>query len=372
VGALDALYAFWVNPMGMDDLQNGVPLHVVLGLLAGIGVAYLGGRLRRAAAPAAAAIAVCVLLPVALSDLPAKRGASDGADRLLHAILAETPSRGSVLAVSDDLNAGLAMARAIGLRPDVVALPQQHLWDRSLTADVFQRAGAGLPPTREPEIVRALASRGSVLWEDGPDLPPPGLQVAPAAPLPRLVSLANTRSQPPVEMLQAMRAACDGVEQDPMGRRACSLLLSGLGTTLYRVGDAAGARAMLNVAVGLDERNISALTNLGVVLAATGDFASAAAVEERALGWDPSHYTAAINAARYRLAQGELEPAERLFLRASQIRPDSGAALAGRALCALRGGRPAEAETLISEALRRDPQSSEVKVAQQEIQHPRQ
>src|SRR5262249_28514317 len=146
------------------------------------------------------------------------------------------------------------------------ALPQQHLWDRALVEQVWAHAGAGAPPS---DVVRGLAQRGDTLWEEGPDLPPSGLFVVPAAPLPRLAPLPNTRVQPPTEMIAASRAACDGVEGDPMGLRACSHLLTGLGAVLYRAGDLGHARSLLEVATKLDG-NAAALVNLGVVQAALG------------------------------------------------------------------------------------------------------
>src|SRR5262249_29887965 len=77
VAGLDAVYAMGVNPMGIADLQNGIPLHVAIGLAAGAGVAWLAGRLRRAGPAAASALAVCTLVTAILSDLPAKTNTTE-------------------------------------------------------------------------------------------------------------------------------------------------------------------------------------------------------------------------------------------------------------------------------------------------------
>jgi Flp pilus assembly protein TadD len=367
VGALDFVYACWVNPMGTEDLQNGVPLHLALGLLAGAGVGWLGERLPRAGTAAAVAVGACALAPAVLSDLPAKRCASDGADRLLHAILTQAPPRAAVLAVSDDINAGLTLARAIGERPDVIGLPQQHLWDRALVQQVFARAGAGRPPSDSAAVIRRLAGRGVVLWEDGPDLPPPPLTVLPSAPLPRLGTVPNRDVQPAAQMLAAVRQACDGVEGDAVGLRACSSLLTGLGNTLWRAGDGVQARAMLEVAVALRPDNAGALTNLGVVVASFGELGRAADYEERASALAPDDYAAAANAGRYRLASGDLDAAWRYAQRARRLRPSAAAPLAALAIIAFRRDQRAEAQRLVEQARWLDPANPEVRAALAEV-----
>jgi hypothetical protein len=360
IGALDFVYSFWVNPMGMDDLQNGVPLHLVMGAAAGAGIAWAASRLGRAGAAAAVALGFAVVVPAALSDVPAKTGASDGADRLLHAVLAEAAPRGAILAISDDVNSGLQFARAMGERPDVIALPQQHLWDRALVEQVFAHANAGTPPK---DLVAHLVQRGDTLWEDGPDLPPSGLFLAPAAPLPRLVQTPNTHVQPPAEMVVAARRACEGTDGDPMGLRACSHLFSGLGSVLYRAGDLGHARALLEVAAKLDG-NAAALVNLGVVQAAMGQLPNAAKSEEDALVRDARNYAAAANAGRYRLALGEDDTARRHFERAAALSDSAPLPYAGLAVIAAHAHRCNEARTYLERAT---PQNAEIRAYAAEV-----
>ncbi|HJZ86810.1 MAG TPA: DUF2723 domain-containing protein, partial [Polyangia bacterium] len=337
VGALDFVYAIWVNPMGIEDLQNGVPLHLALGLAAGAGAAWLGQALKRAGAAGASAIAVCVLVPAVLADGPQKWGSSDGPDRLLHAILAQAPPRGAVLAQSDDVNAGLWLARALGERPDLFALPTQHLWDRRLIEQVFARAGEAPPP----DVIAGLLARGTVLAEDGPD-PLPGV-LSPAAPLLRLVAPGGDLRAPPAARLWAALARpCSDLGDDTMGRRACSALCVGLGKSLYLSGRPLEARAVLEAALELRPGNLAALTNLGVVRTALGEPAAGAALEERALAIDPDHYSARINAGRYRLQTGDLEAARRHFERAHALRPQAAPPLVGLAVVLARSGHPAE------------------------------
>jgi tetratricopeptide (TPR) repeat protein len=343
IGGLDFIYATWVNPMGIEDLQNGVPLHLMIGAAAGAGIAWLGGRLGRAGSAASFAVGLCAVIVAAVSDTSAKLGASDGADRVLHAVLAETPPRGSVLAISDDINAGLQFARALGERPDVIALPQQHLWDRALVAQVFAHAGAEPPK----DIVRALVARGETLWEEGPELPPQGLYLVPAAPLPRLSTLPNKLAQAPREMMETMRFACDAVGHDPKGLRACSYLIGGLGSVLYRAGDSGHARAMLEIATNLYPDNVSALVNLGVVQASLHQLRIAAETEEKA----PIHnYAAQANAGRYRLALGEDEIARRHFENARALNPSAPLPHAGLAVTLAHAHRCDEAQASLAHA----------------------
>jgi hypothetical protein len=361
IGALDAVYSFWVNPMGLSDLQNGIPTHLAVGLCAGAGCTWLGQRLGRAGPAVSAAAVALVVIPAAWSDLPAKRGAGDGPDRMLHAILREAPPRASVLAVNDDINSGLLYARALGERPDVIALPRQHLWDRPLVEQVFAHAGAGQPPQGEVAIIRRLAGRGAVLWQDETDPPPAPLVAAPAAPLPVLAAPGAPPLESPAELRAQALAACYGVVGDPAGERACSSLFVGVGTTLLRAGDATRARAMLEVARGLRPDNPAALTNLGVTTYALGEVRGAAELEEAALAIDSARYPAALNAGRYRLALGELATAERHYQRAARLRPQAAQPLVGLAQVAAKMGDHARAARLIQDALSREPGSQEVR-----------
>ena len=360
IGALDFVYAVWVNPMGIDDLQNGVPLHLVIGAAAGAGIAWLGGRMGRAGSAASFAAGLCAVIVAAISDPAAKLGASDGADRVLHAVLAETAPRGAVLAISDDVNSGLQFARAIGERPDVIALPQQHLWDRALCAQVFAHADAEAPE----EVVRALVARGETLWEEGPELPPQGLYLVPAAPLPRLSPTPNQFAQSPREMMETMHSACDGIGRDPKGLRACSYLIGGLGSVLYRAGDATHARAMLEIAANADASNVGALVNLGVVQASLGELANAARSEEAALARQADNYAAAANAGRYRLALGEEAAAEKHFTRAAEINPSAPLPHAGLAVTLARAHHCNEAQASLARAT---PPNAEIRAYAAEV-----
>jgi tetratricopeptide (TPR) repeat protein len=171
---VELIYAVAINPMGGRDRQTGLALCLLAALALALGVHRLVASrppLRWAALP----LLGCALwLPTvfeSLDDLHATR--SWAPHDWAREVLARTPSDALLLSQSDDLSAGLVAARALeGARPDVVAIPAQHLyrepseWQRATPrrAAVWDAAADG-----EDEATRIAAVlsnwRGAVVLE---------------------------------------------------------------------------------------------------------------------------------------------------------------------------------------------------------------
>jgi hypothetical protein len=127
---VELVYAVAINPMGGRDRQTGLALCLLAALALALGVHRLTADrppLRWVALP----LLGCALwLPTvfeSFEDLHATR--SWAPHDWTREVLARTPSDALILSQSDDLSAGLVAARALeGARPDVVAIPAQHLY----------------------------------------------------------------------------------------------------------------------------------------------------------------------------------------------------------------------------------------------------
>ncbi len=185
VGLGDFLYALLVNPMGARDRQTLFLAEASLALLASYFAASVLARLhtRREAGIAWQAVVAACAVVFGLHAEGRFRGSVDGWSAVeLYggpgAIGAVAP-RAIVLCESDDLCGGSLYARVVeGERPDVVVLPRQHLWERS----VWRRLtiALGHPPndrstSNNPEEtlrvrrLRTLVSlfRERIRWEQG-------------------------------------------------------------------------------------------------------------------------------------------------------------------------------------------------------------
>jgi hypothetical protein len=192
VVVLDAVYALIVNPMGLRDLQNGLPAIAAVALLAVTGIDALATRLGPRA-PLARAIGAVILLVGAGLQGPFLRGSDRGLPVLVDAALAQTPPGGAVSVASDNLAAGLAFAQVVeGARPDLAVLVRQHLWDASSLGPVARRLpaffGGWWPPAPPRNLARVS---GRARRDRAPLGGRPGCRGAPSAagPLPRVSAL---------------------------------------------------------------------------------------------------------------------------------------------------------------------------------------
>jgi len=183
LAALDSVYATALNPMGVPDAQNGVPLAFACAVLVGV----LTGR---GWSPAALFVALCA------AAVPASASLFEGAsDRVAAAVLDRTlddvPISGVVFAASDDLAAGAAFAQtAEAARPDVAVVVRQHAWDASSLDPTLRRLPTLAPGWRVGDGLAALLVSVDTTrpwrWEwarglDAEALPRPVLDAAPLA-----------------------------------------------------------------------------------------------------------------------------------------------------------------------------------------------
>jgi tetratricopeptide (TPR) repeat protein len=319
----DALYSSWINPMGMDDLQDGAPTAVALALLLGVGLAAAAQRFPRRGQPlVAGALAVMALVVPALSDADAKLKLGFDADAYSRSALMQAPPRAALYAESDDLIAGAFYLQvADGLRPDVTLLARQQV----------ARLGARLE--------RDLAER-AVVWEPGSD----------EAPSSALLVRADTVTA-----------------DDPFARRLVAENLNGLGRAALQHGQEREAESLFSSALTAHPGDAVASTNLAVLRARQGDFAAALRLCEEVLRRDPARQTARLNAARYRLQLSDLDGADGDFREYARRAPREAAPWVGRSRVAARRGDRPGAEAYLREALERDPHSAEALAWKREL-----
>ena len=235
----DALYSAALNPMAIDDLQDGHPTALVIAIAAGAGVLAAGappraarravGRRRRW--PCSCASPPRSPTSTTSSASRTKRG------NWTRAALAEAPPRARVLVESDDLAAGTTYEQFVaGERPDVLVLVRQHA--------VGQDGGgarACAAPTRAPGDERA-----PLLWEPGTDpLPSP---IVPDVPLYRAYVDAPL---PPARPLAERIAALLAPARDPTVRIVECEALVALGRVYLARGDAPRANALFETALAV-------------------------------------------------------------------------------------------------------------------------
>src|SRR5690606_28481729 len=136
---VELIYAVAINPMGGRDRQTGVALCLMAALALALGVHRAMARrppLRWIPLPL---LACALSLPSAFESLREQSVTRSWTPHEWTAeVLARTPTDALVLTQSDDLSAGLTAARALeGARPDIVAIPAQHLYR---TPNEWQRA----------------------------------------------------------------------------------------------------------------------------------------------------------------------------------------------------------------------------------------
>ena len=320
----DAVYSIALNPMGIPDQQNGVPLALAAGALAGIGLVWLGRFAGRAGPFAAAGAGALLLVAPAMVSGPAL-AAGDAARSIAESALDGAPPRAVLLTQSDSLSAGVLFLQvAERARPDVTALVRQRLGDRARTAALL-----GTPA----DLAGILAGPRPVSWEPGDDRLPPGFALR-AGPVAGLVAppLAGDLPRAADELAELFAGATD-----PIGVRSFAHALTSLGRLAFERGEQALALQLFDRAIAARPEHAEALVNRGAVLSRLGRLAEAAEVTERALAVEPNRMRALLNAARYRFALGDRERARAHAQRALRLEPrDPEAAAALRVLDPVR------------------------------------
>lgn len=362
--AVELVYAVGINPMGGADRQTGLPL-ALLGALA-VGDAARRwlrdrGRLRWAVLPL---LATVLVLPPALVSAPDVAVTRSWAPHVwTRAALAQLPPGALLLTQSDDLAAGTVAARLLeGARPDVVAVPAQHLyrampeaaaaeprWARVWAAahgagasDEAGRIAAAIAAHDGPvalESARAGLFAAVPWWSDHGALPlrvaGPGAARRPSPTPPQEVErwlpwlpTAEDRRRLAVGLADwargvvrqggpvAMAGAALSLSLSQVDDRHASALVT-LAALRDRAGDAAGAIALTRRALELEPGRHAALTNLALYLArdpATAD--EALALAEEAVALRPWKADGWARLAQVRAALGDVEGAARAQARA--------------------------------------------------------
>jgi tetratricopeptide (TPR) repeat protein len=301
----DALYSAALNPMAIDDLQDGHPTALALAIAAGAGVLAAARRLGGAAPWAAAAMAVLLCVPAALADVDAKLGLDGEAGRWSRAALAQAPPRAVIEVESDDLAAGTTYEQYVaGERPDVLVRVRQQAFDATEVAARRRRAAV-----ERAELV--------TLWEPGVE--PIGNAVTPDVPLWRLEASATP---PPARPLALRIEQLLEPARDPTVRRLECQQLVALGRYYVSRDDLPRAAALFQSALAVRPGDSAAAVDLAVVRARSGDVRGALGLVESVLAREPDRLVARLNAVRYRLRLGDQKGAARDLRAAEMLAPD--------------------------------------------------
>jgi len=357
IAATDCVYAFWVNPMGIEDLQNGTGLLVAGAVLTGVGLVstarFLAQSLHGLAVTASIVLVLITVVPPAASAWTEKvSGADWGASTWNRAASDQLLPAGIVLVQSDDLAAGQSYLHVVeDARPDVVILVRQHLWDVVTDRRVVVRAerhdwllslvedyASGTKKARlagRLGFLRALmdhAGTQPVYWEPGDekDVRAVAGRLRPGVPLFFVAPPMLGHAVPIIQRVAALLGGQPGL----MSRRVAARHLTAVGRLAYRraLVDRGHMGAWLANAVMLYHaalkrrlRHVPALVDMGAALAlqadrlwASGDrqrakimMGRAVSATNTALEDEPLRGPALVNSARYevRLAGWLHDPA---------------------------------------------------------------
>ncbi|MEM6296172.1 MAG: DUF2723 domain-containing protein [Myxococcota bacterium] len=336
---VELLYAVAINPMGVSERQTGL----VTAIVVVVAVAELA---RRHVQPRGRAVWAMVPLLFVVLALPAglqtaqdvENTASWGPASWTRGALAQVPPGGLLLSQSDDVAAGLLSARVVeGARPDVVAVPAQHLYksvpDAALPGTVEHRVWAAAhggvdEPSR---IVAAIQAHGGAVAVEAPtvsifsrvpfwsDRGAPPLRVAApnlarVAELPRPPSTAEVLLQwdPRLPAAEDRRRLAWALANDARGRMRVQQ-------------DAKTALGILEtVTTAVSDSEPGAWVALGALQDRFGDRVAAIASTRRALALQPGRERALTNLALYLSRdRATLDEAEAYARDAVALRPEA-------------------------------------------------
>jgi tetratricopeptide (TPR) repeat protein len=368
---LDGAYAVWINPMGIADLQNGVPLLVALCAAAGLGAAWLARQTGRATPYAGAVLALLVAAPAALVSLPEVGAAAPGQLPRTWAEAAFAASAvGSAALVQNDSTMATMMFLSLveGSRPDVAVLARQHLVrDPARSRAVLARSGRAIAGTGEAgaALLPALLA-GPLTWEIGPDAPPRSHVLRAGAPLAEVVPAARAARDAGALADAAARLRALARSPEAGDRSAARTLANGF-THLARLALAQrqldSAERLLDAAIAVDPGFARAWVNRGVVAAQRGQFAAALQFTGAAIARAPGHVGARLNQARFLQHEGRDREADQHIERALALAPGNADAWALAGIAAARRGDRAAARAHLARALALDPAQADAREA---------
>lgn len=362
----DAVYAFWINPMGLADWQNGVPFALAMCVAAGAGVAWFARSLGRAAPFAGGFAGVALVVPAAFVSMPQVFAASSGDLPRAHveASLDAVPPRGIALVQSDSMAAGMIYLTTVEMsRPDVAVIARQHLLgDAERTRAMLERSGGdSLADEIDDPWTWVLSSGRRIAWELGNDPTPYGWTLDVGAPMSRLVKGDEGLRGDAVAAAKRVHELFDHPSwRDRTARRMYAVALTNLGRVAYGRGDVDGAASLFEQALAVRPEHVVALINRGVIAARRRDFERALELTERALIHEPNRVAALINAGRYSIRLADDDAARGYLDRALGLAPDNASALALSALLDLRAGDPDSARARLERAEKSNPRNPDL------------
>lgn len=291
VWLVDTLYAITLNPMGLRDMQNGVPGMIALG----IGAAFaLDVPKLRFSSPLLMIICLIGATPAFL-ELQQSRGR--GLTILLDAADSGAPPEALAFVASDNMAAGYAFRQVVeGARPDLAVIVRQHAWDASSVGPVARRlpeSVAGWAPAGGLASFTHRADGWPIVWEwaTGLDaeLAPPDLK--PAIPWFRRIA-----GRGPSAAISWTNRGSLSVE----GRRQYGMLLDDL-TRWWIPIDPARAVAAGRTATLINPEGARPWLNLGQAQLRAGDIEGAISSTREALLLEPDDPVARLNFARLSL-----------------------------------------------------------------------
>lgn len=335
---VELLYAVAINPMGVADRQTGL----ITALLLAVAVAELA---RRHVQPRGRAVwAVVPLLFVVLALPAALRTAEDlentdtwGPPSWTRGALGQLPPGTLVLSQSDDLAAGLVSAQVVeGARPDVVAVPAQHLykpvpdallpgspghtvWSAAQSGSTeAERIVAGITAHQGPVAVEAptVSIFGGVgWWSDRGMLP---LRVAGRSPAQQAMLPA---APTPAGLLVYWDARLPAAEDRT--RLAWAMANDARGRIRVTQDARGGLKILEAVTEQVSDREPGPWVALGSLQDRFGDRLGAIASTRRALALQPGRAAALENLALYLSRdRATLDEAEEVARRAVALRPE--------------------------------------------------
>ncbi len=359
----DAVYSFWLNPMGMVDLQNGVPMALGICIAAGIGVSAFAQAVGRAAAFVGGTTALACLLPTALVSWGTVWWAATGdAPRAWSEAAASSVAPGGVALVQNDSTAaGMIFLNTVeSVRPDIAVIVRQHLrgdWER--TNKVLQRSDSRSHV--HGEGMSALVATGRPIhWEIGSGLPPGSLHAG--IPLssvrPESAPRFGTLLDQAFSRLYSLSVQPGG--QDRSARRVFAVAATGLGRYAYERGDLGRAARLFDVALQYRPHHAAAHLNRAIVFARQRDYTQAIRHAETILEGDPNHVQALINVARWQMRLNQDKNASKFIDRALALDANQASAWSLAALVDLRAGNVDRAKQRIQRAVSIDPGNKDV------------
>jgi tetratricopeptide (TPR) repeat protein len=303
VVSVELVYSAGVNPMGIADRQTGMVLCLVLITATAVEITRLSrqrGRVMLALGPLAA---LAVLLPLALRAPHERRVTTSWMPHTwARGALAQTGSRGLLMAQSDDLIAGVLAAQVVeGARPDVLMVVGHHLHKGPSDQvrpehEAFWRAVAEAPTSERAKVVA-----GWNRWR-GPrsaERPGSGSLGGLDARAPVAIPVWSEAITPPpveVQLSRWLPFATSAYDRQRLARGVNGGVAASLRKERGSSQALARAEAMYRLVLDrVDPDNVPAMVSLAAVLDRLGRTQSAINLCQRALELRPYHATAQRN-----------------------------------------------------------------------------